>query len=76
MSTHLTFEGVDGGSATQILEFVDFDELGIVIHCDQVIVSFPFVSRYLDPRQVGCSRWSQRFGVLFILVRIRMLNAK
>ena len=57
VSTHLTFEGVNCGSAIQILEFVDFDELGIVIHSDQVIASFPFedVSRYLDPRQVGFS---------------------
>ena len=66
VATHLTFEGVNCGSATQILEFVDFDGLGIVIHSDQVIASFPFedISCYIDPRQVGCSRWYQRFGVI------------
>ena len=34
VATHLTFESVNCGSATQIFEFVDFDELGIVIHSD------------------------------------------
>ena len=55
VSTHLTFEGVDCGSATQILVFVNFDELGIVIHSDQLIASFPFedVSRYIPRPTAG-----------------------
>ena len=52
-------------STTQILEFVDFDELVIVLNPQRPSED---VSCYLDTRQVGCSRWSQHSGVLITLV--------